>query len=102
MRGDKMDREMETLEIENNESAQRFETRVDGHEAFVQYRYNAGGDLVLAHTEVPQELGGRGLGGKLARAALDYARERNLSVVVTCPFITNYINKHPEYEALLR
>jgi predicted GNAT family acetyltransferase len=102
IRGNRMGRETETLKIENNESAQRFEVRIDGHEAFVQYRYTDGGDLVLSHTEVPPALGGRGLGGKLAGAALDFARSRNLTVVVTCPFITNYINKHAEYHALLR
>jgi predicted GNAT family acetyltransferase len=97
-----MEREPQSLEIKNNESAHRFETRVDAHEAFVQYRYSDGGDLVLSHTEVPPALGGKGLGGKLAAAALDYARSRRLRVVVTCPFITNYMNKHPEYRDLLR
>ena len=97
-----MEQETEPLDIKNNESAQRFETRIDGHDAFVQYRYSVGGDFVLSHTEVPPALGGRGLGGKLAAAALDYARNRQLKVVVTCPFITKYIHKHPEYEGLLR
>ena len=97
-----MEQETEPFEIKNNESAQRFETRIDGHDAFVQYRYSVGGDFVLSHTEVPPALGGRGLGGKLAAAALDYARNRQLKVVVTCPFITKYLHKHPEYEGLLR
>jgi len=97
-----MEHEIKGFEIKNNESAQRFETRVDGHEAFVQYRYSDGGDMVLSHTEVPVALGGQGLGGKLAAAALDYARSRQLKVVVTCPFITKYLHKHPEYEGVLR
>src|SRR6516162_4272658 len=59
-----MEQETEPFEIKNNESAQRFETRIDGNDAFVQYRYSVGGDFVLSHTEVPPALGGRGLGGK--------------------------------------
>jgi predicted GNAT family acetyltransferase len=96
-----VEQETESIEVENNESAHRFEARVDGHLAFVQYRYSDSGDLVIAHTEVPAALGGRGIGSKLARAALEYARGRKLSVMVTCPFISSYIKKHPEYQPLV-
>jgi len=51
---------------------------------------------------VPPALEGRGIAGKLARAALDYARERKLSVIPRCPFVAAYIRKHPEYQSLVR
>jgi predicted GNAT family acetyltransferase len=35
-----------------------------------------------------------GLGGRLARAALDDARARRLVVVPYCPFIAAYIERH--------
>src|SRR5262245_14687424 len=96
-----MKQDTDVIEIQNNESAHRFEALVDGHVAFVQYRYSDTGQIVFTHAEVPSALAGRGIGSKLARVALEYARERALRVVSTCPFITSYVDKHPEYQSLL-
>jgi uncharacterized protein len=41
---------------------------------------------------VPYE--GLGLGGRLARTALDNARARGLTVMPFCPFIAAYIERH--------
>jgi predicted GNAT family acetyltransferase len=87
-------------EVVNNESARRFEITVDGHTGFLQYA-TTGERINLLHTEVPPELGGRGLGGTLAKAALDYAQEAGLKVAPSCPFVKKYLDKHPEYAALL-
>ena len=54
----------------DNEAEARFELDVDGVIAFVTYR-NSPGAITLVHTEVPPELGGRGIGSKLGRATLD-------------------------------
>jgi uncharacterized protein len=54
------------------------------------------------HTEVPPELGGRGIGSKIAGGALDLVRARGLKVVAECPFIAGFIGKHPEYTDLLK
>lgn len=87
-------------EVVNNESARRFEITVDGHTGFLRYA-RSGQRIDLVHTEVPPELGGRGLGGVLAKAALDYAREAGLAVVASCPFVKKYLEKHPEYSGLV-
>ena len=82
--------------ITHNEAAKRFETTLDGRTAFLEY--HRGRDFVtLIHTEVPEELGGRGIGRKLAQAALEFARAENLKVVPSCPFVAAYIRRHPEY-----
>ncbi|GJF06441.1 hypothetical protein PSD17_53880 [Pseudonocardia sp. D17] len=52
---------------------------------------------MFTHTEVDDRFGGRGLGGVLARGALDAARARGLRVRPDCPFIRSWIEKHPEY-----
>ena len=87
-------------EVRNNEAARRFEIDIDGHTGFLRYA-NAGGRLELIHTEVPAELGGRGVGGMLAKAALDYAQQARVRVTATCPFVRKYLERHPEYAALL-
>jgi predicted GNAT family acetyltransferase len=49
---------------------------------------------VLAHTEVPESLRGKGVGGALAKAGLAFARAQGLPVVVRCPFVRAYLQKH--------
>ena len=87
-------------EVVNNEAARRFEITVDGHTGFLRYA-KTNDRIELLHTEVPPELGGRGLGGTLAKAALDYATDANLRVTPACPFVKKYLERHPEYASLL-
>ena len=89
------------MAVVKNEAEHRFELNVDGKVGFLNYRKRPG-EIVLVHTEVPHEMEGHGIGGKLARAALDYAREQNLKVSAPCPFAAEYIRRHPEYSDLLR
>lgn len=89
-------------EIRNNTEAHRFELEVDGHLAKAWYRLSPG-TITFTHTEVPDELSGQGIGTKLAKAALDYAKAENLTVVPLCPFIAAYIKRHrAEYGDLVR
>lgn len=60
-----------------------------------------GGLLVLVHTEVDPAFEGRGIGGALARFALDDARAQGLLVRPECPFVRAWLAKHPGYEDLL-
>ena len=79
----------------------RFEITVDGALAgFALYRL-APGRITFVHTEIDDAYGGRGLGGQLARAALDAVRARGLAVRPDCPFIKGWIAKHPDYADLV-
>jgi predicted GNAT family acetyltransferase len=90
-----------TGEVRNNASLGRYELDVEGHTAVAYYQRSA--DVVtFTHTEVPQELSGRGIGSRLARGALDAVRAEGLKVVAKCPFMAAYIAKHPEYADLVR
>jgi predicted GNAT family acetyltransferase len=59
-------------QVTDNQAESRFELWADGLLAELPYRRN-GKRLVLIHTEVPEELEGRGLGGALVTAAIDRA-----------------------------
>lgn len=88
-------------EVKDNPAANRFEIRVDGRLAgFAEYRLKPG-QIAFTHTEIDDDFGGQGLAGKLARAALDQARERGLAVLPFCPFIRGWIAKHPDYAELV-
>ena len=89
------------MNVTHNEKASRFEINVDGHTALAAYERRPD-VIVLTHTEVPKELGGRGLANDLATAAFDYARANNLRVVPACSFMAKWVGKHPEYQELVR
>ncbi|MFF9194144.1 GNAT family N-acetyltransferase [Streptomyces sp. NPDC014779] len=78
------------------------ETHGDGSETagFAEYHLSEG-EIAFIHTEIDPRFGGRGLGGLLARGALDDARARGLRVLPYCPFIRGWIGKNPEYADLV-
>ena len=78
----------------------RFEIEQDGHVAFLEYTV-AGRILALVHTEVPDELRGRGLASELATSALQWARENHMKVDVVCPSVADFLERHKEYSDLV-
>ncbi|MDH6575326.1 putative GNAT family acetyltransferase [Kitasatospora sp. MAP5-34] len=88
------------ITIQDATTANRFEAWIGGEVAgFAEYL--RGEELVVyPHTAVEPAFEGRGIGGALARAALDDARARDLPVLVTCPFIKAWMLRHPEYTEL--
>ena len=79
----------------------RFEASVEGELAgFLVYRLRPG-LLALIHTEVEERFEGHGLGGRLARFALDQARAEGLAVLPFCPFVDDWIKRHREYVDLV-
>jgi uncharacterized protein len=54
------------------------------------------GDVMdITSTVVYEEFGGKGFGGKLVMHALDVAQSRSYSVIPTCPFVVNVIERKP-------
>jgi len=85
-----------SVEVRDNREQSRYEVWTDGQLAgFAQYRLDDGG-ITFFHTEIDPGYEGVGLGSRLARTALDDARARQLTVVPLCPFIADYIGRHPD------
>ncbi len=74
----------------------RFELR-DGDEllGWLDYR-PAGASVILAHTEIAESHGQKGLGGLLVKTALVQLDERGKTAIPTCPFAAAYLHRHPE------
>ena len=68
--------------------------------AVMEFRL-AGTRLSMLHTEVPETLRGQGIGDTLAAAALSHARSRGWTVKPYCPFVSGYIDRHPDYAGLV-
>jgi hypothetical protein len=83
-------------DVVDNGAASRFEVEAaPAPVAELVYR-RAGDRLVLVHTGVPDELAGRGIGGLLVTAAIDYAKRNGLTVVPRCPFARDWLERHPD------
>jgi hypothetical protein len=88
-------------DIVNNQAEHRYELAVDGHIAATYYEI-ADGVITFVHTEVPPELGGKGIGSQLIQGALDQVRAEGLKVVAQCPFVKAFIGKNRAYQDLLK
>ncbi|PJK08230.1 GNAT family N-acetyltransferase [Lysobacteraceae bacterium NML120232] len=77
----------------------RFFLRQDGYQAELDYR-REGGQMAIVRTHVPSQIGGRGLAGKLAEAALQWARAEGLQVNPLCSYVDSWMRRHPEYAQL--
>ncbi len=91
---------MSDVAVTDNQDASRLEITVDGELAELVYRTRAG-RLILVHTEVPEALGGRGLGGELVRAAISKATAAGMTVVPLCPFARSWLEGHPDEAATI-
>jgi hypothetical protein len=86
------------MAVVDNAGAHRFEVHDGGHLAELTYkvRGEGGKELVLIHTGVPDELGGRGIAGELVGAAVERARSEGLTIVPHCSYARSWLEKHPE------
>jgi predicted GNAT family acetyltransferase len=89
------------FEIVDNEARHRYEARLDGVFAGLIAYDPEDGWLVFDHTEVFEEFEGKGVGTRLAKAALDDVRARGLWVNPQCPFVAAYIKRHPDYRDIV-
>src|SRR3954468_4585267 len=78
----------------------RFELEQDGQVATLDYTMSKN-ILGLLHTEIPKTLRGTGVASTLVKSALEWAREHNFKVDITCPFVAEYVRTHPEYSDLI-
>lgn len=88
------------VKIFDNAKKQRFEMAVDDQLAMIVYRWQ-NGKLALMHTEVPPQAAGKGIAAKLAKFAFEQAKQQQRKVLVYCPYISSYLKRHPEYDALV-
>ena len=59
----------------------------------------SGGNIIIYHTEVSQELKGQGIAPKLLATMVQYARDHNLKVIALCTYVSSQFKRHPEQYA---
>ncbi|MEU4427433.1 GNAT family N-acetyltransferase [Actinoplanes sp. NPDC024001] len=91
-----------TFTVTDVPDRERFEARDEAGTLAGVVTYQLSGVIVVyTHTEVVPEFEGQGVGALLARAVMDDARARSRTVVPMCPFLSGWLDKHPEYDKLV-
>jgi uncharacterized protein len=96
-----MELNIENLKVTHNEAENRFETWIEGQLSKLDYNAHDS-TIVMTHVGVYPGHRGQGIAGKLTKAGLDYAREKNLRVIPMCSYVAAYIRDHPEYANLMK
>lgn len=79
--------------LNNNEQAQRFETRIDGQLAYLEYKVS-GDTIYLTHLFVPPSLRGQGIAAEITRQAIASINAQGLEIVPVCPYVITYMQRH--------
>ena len=87
-------------EITDNASLHRFELKDGNDTAYILYSKSPD-SIRLIHTEVPPALQGHGIASKMVRGTLELLRKSGLKVIPSCPFVADYLKRHPEYLPLV-
>jgi predicted GNAT family acetyltransferase len=82
-------------DIRDNTDAGRFELLVDGRvAAFIDYRVRPAG-YALVHAETERQFEGHGLASELVAGVFDRMRRSDRAVLPRCPFVVDYLRRHP-------
>ena len=94
---------MEATTITRHDSGARGEYRahVPGSEAIGRLTYQRRGNTLVADdTQVPPEIGGRGVAAKLVEALVADARAAGDKIVPQCSYVEAAFRRHPEWADL--
>lgn len=79
----------------------RYEISVGGRPAGLSQYLEDDGRRIFFHTEVDDAYEGQGLAAILVARALDDTRASGLRVIPMCPYVKQFVRKHPEYADLV-
>lgn len=84
-----------------NDDKKRFELEVDGHTAFIEFIIDKDNVMYLTHTEVPNALGGKGVGKNIVEKTLHYLKDNGYTLAPLCPFVAAYLKRNPDWKSIL-
>ncbi len=88
---------------EDTPSGGRYVGRVEGKpEAEMTFSKAGEKFLIIDHTGVPDDLGGLGVGKALVEYMVMDVRARGLKVIPLCPFTKATLQKHKEWQDILK
>lgn len=91
----------QTIEVRDDPDRQRYVIIVDGTQRGLSEYRRRGDTRVFTHTEIDDEVSGRGLASRLVQEAVDDVRARGGMIVPLCPFLGAWLDRHPEHRDLV-
>lgn len=89
--------------VEHDTANKRFFIRVNGTNAAEMTYVTTNPELyIIDHTSVDSAYRGQGLGDKLLKAIVEYARENGIKIIPLCPFAKGQFERHSEYADVLK
>lgn len=90
------------LNIKHDKDNQRFVADVENKKCTIEYAKVGENKLDYRRTFVPENLRHEGIGQQLVTEALDFAKEHDLKVKPSCPFVKSVVEENKEeYEEVL-
>lgn len=83
------------IDVADFPAALEYRATVDAEPAGL-IRYTRDGDTItMLHTDVEPKFEGHGVGSELVKGALEDVRAKGEKVRPLCPFVADYIRRHP-------
>lgn len=93
---------MEQVQLKINDNKGAFYIEIDGkQEAMMTFVFAGQDKIIIDHTEVNEGNNGKGFGKKMVTAAVEYAREKGITILPLCPFAKSVFDKVPEFRDVL-
>ncbi|XP_054162812.1 protein NATD1-like isoform X2 [Oppia nitens] len=91
-------RSLSDLNVKHNSQKNQFFVELGSDKAVLEYKEVKPGLLDLYHTEVPNQLRGKGIAQMLAKEAFDYMVKNNIKMIVSCTYLQKYLKDNPNEE----
>ncbi|SDL21415.1 GNAT family N-acetyltransferase [Lacicoccus qingdaonensis] len=71
-------------------------------EAYVSYKVNDDGDLIIDSTQVANQLSGQGVGSTLVNMVIEYAKDEDKKIVPECPFARAVMEREEDTKKMIK
>tara|TARA_B100000609_G_C16862378_1_gene255835 strand:- start:102 stop:395 length:294 start_codon:yes stop_codon:yes gene_type:complete len=88
------------LKIQHDADKHMFYAKVKGGNAELSYAKHGHDYLDFQHTYVPDASRGFGVASTIVEFAMEFAKQNQIKVKPTCPFVKDFIRENPEYQSI--
>lgn len=92
---------IETFEWISTDTGGKFELFYSGEKAGeISFQWEGPNQMAIDHTEVFEGFSGKGIGKKLVKYSVDFAREKGCLIKTICPFAAKVFDETEAYKAI--